>query len=623
MVLSAALLLGGITAPTVTAEIALQPKRIIGGPGHAFLYGWGAGTAPDGSVYITDYWNFEVKHFAMDGTYLGAFGRSTKGSGPGRHLSPYGIAADDDGNIYFGDVDAGRTVDKYSPAGQFITEWGGLGFGLGKYQYPSYLDVLSDGRIVIPDSRDHNVVITSNVGQEIFAFGGEGTANGKFKTPRGVAVCNGCTTDPQTGSPNDIIFIVDNNNARIQAFRYKPGGTAAPFLYKFGCKEDGINPDCHFSPGTNLRGADVDEQRGFLYVVDGAGDDIEKFNLQGTHLMSFGGTGTGDGKFADGGRDLTVAGDGNVWVGDMPNYRAQVFSPNGEFLFKVPSVPAPPPINGFNGPSDVAVSTNGFLYTADTRNQRIVKWQITPTSATAVLEWGDRGKSAYGFNYPRAISVDDSGASCPDPTDTCVYLADTDNGKIKKFTSNGNFLWSLGGGTTPEGSLKSWAMDVAPNANLYVGNLRTADVAVLSPSGSLLFKFGSKGTNDGQFVFVRGLAVDSDGSVWVTDSGRGDIQHFSATGAFLGKIVPSGVGEDKFSQIGDIVVSGNYLLVADTKLHKLRVYTKGGSFVGAFSGGGSKLGRMFGPQGMDLLGNQLYTMEATGERITNWQVNIT
>ncbi len=626
-----------LPAPQAGAGVSLSNPRIIGGPGHAFVYGWGAGTSPDGNtIYIGDYWNFEIKKFSTDGTYLGSIIRNTKGNQPGKHLSPYGITTDSSGNIYFGDVDSNRTVDKYTPDGTFITEWGGLGNGPGKYQYPSYLDIASDGRVFVVDSRDTTingaVVVTTPDGQELFGFGRPGTSNGQFKTPRGISICHLCFEDPNTHVRSDLVYIVDNNNGRIQEFRYTPGVNSVTFVRKFGCVQDGINPDCYFAPGTNLRGIDIDETNGWVYIVDGAGDDIEKYDLQGNHLLTFGGTGSGPGQFADGGRDLTVDGLGHVWVGDMPNFRAQVFDSNGTFLFQVPLPGTPeaalqqPPLGGFNGPSDVAASSHGYLYVADTRNQRIQK--INAATGTPVLEWGDRGKSAYGFNYPRAIAVDDSGINCPDPTDTCVYLADTDNGKIKKFTSDGKFQWGLGGGTTPAGSLKSWALDVGPDGRVYVANLREEDIAVLGPDGTspdgtgILYRFGSAGLGDGQFKFPRGIAVDTDGSIWVSDSVRKDIQHFSNDGTFLGKIVPGGtVPDDVLAQAGDVAVDATYLYVSDTKLHKIRVWNKvSGAYVGSYSGGGSKLGRMFGPQGMDLLGNHLYVTEATGERITDWRV---
>jgi tripartite motif-containing protein 71 len=51
-----------VALPVHAAEVVLTPVRQIGGPGHAALYAWGAATAPDGSVYIRDYWNYRIQH---------------------------------------------------------------------------------------------------------------------------------------------------------------------------------------------------------------------------------------------------------------------------------------------------------------------------------------------------------------------------------------------------------------------------------------------------------------------------------------------------------------------------------------------------------------------------------
>src|SRR5687767_3791735 len=53
------------TAGAATAPVAV---RIVGGSGHAGLYGWGAATLSDGSVLISDYWNYRVQHYNKDGT---------------------------------------------------------------------------------------------------------------------------------------------------------------------------------------------------------------------------------------------------------------------------------------------------------------------------------------------------------------------------------------------------------------------------------------------------------------------------------------------------------------------------------------------------------------------------
>ena len=52
----------------------------------------------------------------------------------------------------------------------------------------------------------------------------------------------------------------------------------------------------------------------------------------GAFLRFWGGHGDGNGQFVDGGRGLTMDGSGNVWVADMPGFRTQKFTPQGQFL---------------------------------------------------------------------------------------------------------------------------------------------------------------------------------------------------------------------------------------------------------------------------------------------------
>jgi hypothetical protein len=49
-------------------------------------------------------------------------------------------------------------------------------------------------------------------------------------------------------------------------------------------------------------------------------------------------------------------------------------------------------------------------------------------------------------------------------------------------------------------------------------------------------KWGSQGTEDGQFRYAQSLVVDGAGNVWVADYTNIRIQKFSPEGAFLAKL---------------------------------------------------------------------------------------
>jgi sugar lactone lactonase YvrE len=577
-----------LAEPAGAAPVAL-PVRQVGGSGHAGLYGWGMATMGDGSVLIGDYWNFRIFHYATDGTNLGlVVDTNTKGAGATQHQSPYGIAVDPvTQDVYFGDVDQNKTVDKYAADGTYLLSWGGNGTGPGRFMYPSRVAVGPDRRVYVADQWDHNVVVHDPDGTELFAFGGNGAANGQFKQPRGLAF-----------DAAGRLFVVDNYNQRVQVFDAE--GT---FLFKFGQK--GTAPG-QFAQNPDLRGLAIDRTNGWVYVVDASSGYVNKYDTSGNYLLRFGGFGSGPGKFPGGGREVTVDGDGNVWVGDMPGFRAQKFSPAGELLLAVPNPPEPPPPAGFNQPRGVALDAAGNIFVTDTHNWRVQK--LAP-NGSFLLEWGHRGGGDYGFNYQRGLAVDQR--------DGTVVVADTDNHKIKKYTNDGVYLWDVGAFGTAPGQFKNpHSLDVGPDGRIYVADTQNQRIQVLSEAGVPILAFGSKGNGNGQFQFPRSVTVDADGTMWVSDSIRGVVQHFAPDGAYLGQFGSKGTADNQLARAADVEVDATQVVVADVDTHKVKVWTKDGQFLFAFGGGGSELGKMFNPHGLDLTpGGRLYVVEQTGERV--------
>jgi len=112
----------------------------------------------------------------------------------------------------------------------------------------------------------------------------------------------------------------------------------------------------------------------------------------------------------------------------------------------------------FNAPSDVTVDAAGIVYVADRGNHAIRK--ITGTKVITLAgdgsigdleNWQPLGKNMAAFNNPRAVSVDDKGN---------LYISDSGNFKIKKFTPDG-WLYLLSGSGVSGRSLG----DLAPGSN--------------------------------------------------------------------------------------------------------------------------------------------------------------
>ncbi len=566
-----------------------HPVRVLGGPGHAGLYGWGVARMLDGTMLVGDYLNKRVVRYDSDGTPLGTFINNV-GYADSQHQSPYGMGVDPvTGDIYLADTD-NRQVDKYSADGTYLLSIGTVGTGPGKFQYPSRVAVSPDRRVYIVDSWDHLVSVHQPDGTELFAFGGLGSGNGKFRQIHGAAF-----------DAAGRIFVADEGNRRIQVF-----DGSGVFLFKFGSEGSG--------PGQflfDLRGVAIDQAQGWVYVVDAGGNQVEKFDTSGNFIESIGSEGIGDGQFTDGGREIAVGPDGRIWVGDMPNFRVQVFEPDGTFAFLRPDPPAPPPLGRFNAPRGVAVDSNGAIFVTDTANQRIQKLDA---NGEYLAGWGSRGRGNDRFNYARLIATD--------PVSGDVVVVDTDNHVIKKFTGDGTFVWAAAGvrGSGVNQMRNPHGVDIAPNGTIYVTDANNDRIVVLGSDGSWIGSFGTSGTGDGQFLFPRGVAVDPlDGTLWVSDSNRNDVQHLTANGVFISRFGSAALGPNRLLRPFDVEVGPEWIFVASSGTHEVKAFDRTGTYVGTIGGFGTGLGRLSIPQGMELTPDgHLYVAEQGNDRVTEF-----
>ena len=637
----------GASAPAQAVSIftpvvgGIFPANWATKPGHAQMYGWGAATMPDGSVLMGDYWNYRIQKATLnpDGSVASVNPTfiSNPGFQPGQHQAPYGIGVDpQNGYIYFADTDR-YTVDMYDQNGTYIMEWGSQGAGVNKYLYPSRVAVRSDGQVYVNDTWSNQVVVVNvnpvtKTASEVGTFGAFGTdvpGMAWWYGPDGTASIN-----------DDRLYVADTNNKEIDVYGSNPLAGGCQQLFTFGRAGDLAS---QFKG--DLRGLAIDDEDAAsptgasVYVVDAAGNKIRKFDTNGNFMMAFGipdpssASNPGPGVFTDGGREVTVDQQGRVWVGDMPNFRFQVFDgATGNFLFAVPGSPDPvynpPSTAGFNGPRGVAIDANGNRFVTDTYNQRILKYDA---NGTFVTQWGSRGRTNYAFNYPRMLAIS--------PVDQSVWVTDTDNHMIKKFSNNGVFQCKAGAlGDVGPLMRNPHGIDVAPDGTVYVTDTRNGLLKAFDSNCNWLFTSSyPKGTTvqSGQMTYVRGIAYDPnggpDGSVWVAESNQDVIKHYAVdksagTFTWIETYGSKGTLDNQFKDPFDLEVVGHTLIVADTANNKLKVWnTQTDSFVESFAGGTTiPKGKFQQPQGLDVspVDGHLWVCEQRTERLQQFILNI-
>ena len=100
-----------------------------------------------------------------------------------------------------------------------------------------------------------------------------------------------------------------------------------------------------------------------------------------------------------------------------------------------------------------------------------------------------------------------------------------------------------------------WGVAVDPSGNVYVADNQNNRVQKFTSDGKFITKWGSVGSGDGQFTNPQGVAVDSSGNVFVTDVGNNRVQKFTSDGKFITKwragqvSYPGGVAVDHSGQV--------------------------------------------------------------------------
>ena len=159
--------------------------------------------------------------------------------------------------------------------------------------------------------------------------------------------------------------------------------------------------------------------------------------------------------------------------------------------------------SSFRHPSSLISDFEGNLVVADTGNHRIVKLTPDGTCAWAVggqdFEGNPRNGTAQSeFDRPQALATD---------TENNIYVADSRNCRVQKFSAEGDFLTVFGSRRSANGQFRGdgpLGQALGKNGRILVGDSHTAAggnhrVQVFTPDGDYLYQFGSYGTGPDQF----------------------------------------------------------------------------------------------------------------------------
>ncbi|MGB1928831.1 MAG: NHL repeat-containing protein [Mariniblastus sp.] len=195
-----------------TLEGELIEERTIGGvngrgPGE---FGFLTDAVQDslGNIYISEYGDYDrIQKFTPSGDYVYEWGEH--GEGPGQFQRPQGLAMDENDHLWVADASNGR-IQIFDVSGnepKFIRTWGKMGSEVGELSYPYEIILDGEGHVYVCEFGNHRIQKFDLNGKSLGTWGSAGKEPGQLHQPW--AMCWDSERE---------LHIVDTYNNRIQRF---------------------------------------------------------------------------------------------------------------------------------------------------------------------------------------------------------------------------------------------------------------------------------------------------------------------------------------------------------------------------------------------------------------------
>jgi DNA-binding beta-propeller fold protein YncE len=294
-----------------------------------------------------------------------------------------------------------------------------------------------------------------------------------------------------------------------------------------------------------------------------AGDPYQEQLLDLPAITIIGGIGAQPGQMKSP-RAIAFAPDGSLYVADSGNHRVHHFSPEGDVLHAwgnfADAAQGSAPGGTFFEPWGIAVGPDGSVYVADTWNHRIQKF--TPEGEFLTM-WGTFGQNAVSKEMwgPRDIIVDDQGR---------VFVTDTGNKRVVVFDEGGNFLFQISSGGYEEGQLdEPVGLAISSDGALYIADTWNTRVQAFREEQPGTFTYLTQWAISGWYGQSLEnkpyLAAGPQYEICITDPEGYRILCFDSSGAFLFGWGSYGPGDNQFILPSGIVFDPQgYLWISDS-----------------------------------------------------------
>ena len=271
-------------------------------------------------------------------------------------------------------------------------------------------------------------------------------------------------------------------------------------------------------------------------------------------------------------------------------------------------------IEGLKKPYCIAINSDSELIVSEKRSHKIC---VYTRRGEKKCEFGSEGMGNGEFKNATGIAVDKS--------DGCIFVADTDNHRIQKFTKDVHFMKIVGGPMSGSGPMQfDFPRGLKLNNNkLFVCDSSNHRIQVFDTELNYITSIGScEGSGPGQFNSPWDVSFDDSSMLHVTDSYNNRIQVLDQDGKYVREYGQRGSVLGQLEGPAFIHVDHDYVYVSDLYNHYLSVFTTSGRFMHKIGRPGRGPGELRDPRGFAVdTDGFVYVCDKNNNRIQIFHLN--
>lgn len=382
-------------------------------------------------------------------------------------------------------------------------------------------------------------------------------------------------------------------------------------------------------------------ENGHVFVV--SLHSIKEYGLAGNYIRSFPENDPwqsgNDNDHFDYPYDLVFSNDGTkLFVSDLNNKRIQVFSfdLDGKLVYEetIDATSAQMLDGEFNGVSGLDFDSSGRLYITDYVDARIHRCEFNPSTPQWECEnffgvAGENGDDLEHLNYPADIYVD---------SNNNIFIADSNNFRILKCTDSGTCVIFAGGEWGEGNDQLKFITGITGDAsgNIYASDKDNFRVQVFDSDGDYLKTYGTTGvpyvTDNAHINTAQGVAVDTDGSILVTEREGYRLIKLDAQGNQVWTVGEAGVWGDDNEHFGaywggvqgsPAIDAYHKIYVADSPNNKIKIYNSNGTHYSTFGSWGQSNDQFDYPTFVSIspVNGDIYVADSYNHRVQVFSAN--